>query len=1162
MRASHDHQQGRTAGRGGAASTPASSPGKRTLTEGLGAGEALPDAQRAQFEKSLGRDLSGVRVHTDDAAAENADRVNARAYATGHDIVFGKGEHAPHDARSRHLLAHEVAHVAQQQGAAPSGELATTQPGDAAERNADAAAAAMLAGRPASVSTQPASIARKTRDESVEPASPSEPAAANRPDGAPAGSSTKGDDEGEIGELSAERIGLQLDEGEDVGPDVPVRDVEGGKQEIAGAGHRLPPEGAEGGAAGGSQPAGADAAPAGGGASAGDAGGGAVSEEVSAAVVEAQSDTREAITQSEAESAAYKAEMTEQRERFEAEQHARMLEELKTMSPVEKRQTLQEMGYDPKKVKKLKDAELDALIEGKMEAEQRKTKILGMTPEELAALSPGQKTQYLVDLGIDRKDLDKAGQGKTTQLFDDIMKVAHVPGQHKVKIKIKGGLLGKSWEVTVKCDAEGAADIQAEAKGGFLSRLWGWVKLALPIVLGVIGPVTAGASLIVLAVYQTVTAIKSGNWLGAIIGAAGALVGVGAVFAAAKSVSTAATTFSKIADVANKVKKVAEAAQAAMQAAKAKNAGALLGALAQGAAVFAGTSGKAAGKFAETMKKWAERLEKWSKIISGGQKVVQAIQKGDPLAAIGSAFDTAVTVVGAKTSTGKALSRASKITGFVNAGKQALGAKPPNYPAVAEAALGIAGQLHEDRRIDDASRIISRATTLKQAWDKRDSNPGALIDAALGLAEAIQLAKYDLAHDEQKDGDGNPEADAERTAITTRYERAGRIVKSASAVLEAATARPPSYTAALDAATQLIAELTDSKQIDAAAVVTAKLDAWTKAVNSKDDMAILQAGVALGQAIDGLRTVIGEEHDKAKREAEAKLGPGEKLPDNGGSHLPPAPSTSPAPPGDPYEDAPHYVRVPSGPGGPHGPMDDADGYVLEPQRRDPIDRTAAEIARDKRDRRPEGGRERARSQLADLESDWAGRLILERYLFGDGDWDIHEAAWQGYMMRSEMLRQQLLPRLKTIARARAASPRAGDRGAQLFTDRFHAEVEDGEGIIGYQYLHGTDANAGGFQFYGTTTVERDVGATNNADGNNVPGETIVEVQANYCWNDFIDPNPKYDTDTIKSVIAEILTLGMANAYRISISWTATARVHLDPSGRITQIEGWPGERQR
>jgi Domain of unknown function (DUF4157) len=901
------------------ASASASAPGKQTLTETLGAGESLPAVQRSQFERSLGRDLSGVRVHTGDAAGDEADRVNARAYATGQNIVFARGAYNPFDRRSVHLLAHEVAHTAQQQGAAPSGEPATTTPGDSAERNADTAAAAMLAGEPAAVSAQPMSIARKTRDESIEEAPSPEPGGDAGGGGAAGGGAAGGGAAGDAKagkdepiDLSAERIGADPDEGEDVGPDVPVRNPEAGKQDIAAAGQQLPPQGGAEEAAGGNALA-ANAGGAGGGGAAeagagGGGGGGEVSGDLNAAVTSAQSDAREATAQAESESAAYKAETTEQRDRFEAEQHATMLEQIKAMSSIEKRQTLQEMGYDPKKVKKLKDAELDGLIQGKMEAEQRKTKILGMTPEELAALSPGQKLQYLVDLGIDRGDLDKAGQGKATQLFDDIMKVAHVPGQHKVKIKIKGGLLGKSWVVTVKCDADGNTDVQAQKEGGFLSKLWGWVKAALPIILTVLAPLTAGVSLIVLGVYQAAMAIKSGDWLGAVLGAVTAIGGVSTFLSVAKGASAAAATFSKISDVAKKVQKVAEAAQAAMTAAKAKNAGSLLAALSQGAAAFAAFSGKAASKFAETMDRWSKRLDKWAKIVSGGQRVVQGIQKGDPIGALGGALDTAVAALdkssdkkpgdataGAKTGTVKALERASKITGLVGAGKRALQSNPPNYAAVAEAALGIAGQLKEDRRIDDASRIIARADALKQAWDKRASDPGALAAAALGLAEAIQLAKYDVDHDAPKDANGKPKPEEDRAAITKRYERAGNIVRSASGVLKAATAKPrPNYVAALDAATQLVAELTESKQIDAAAMVTSKLDAWTQAVNSKDDKAIFQAGIALGQAIDGLRTVIAQEHASAKQAAQAA---GQTLPDDDAT-LPPGPSDAAQAPGD------------------------------------------------------------------------------------------------------------------------------------------------------------------------------------------------------------------------------------------------------------------------
>jgi hypothetical protein len=79
-------------------------------------GQPLDRATRRFFEPRLGRDLSSVRVHSDAAAAQSASAVNARAYTLGHNIVFNSGEYAPHSDRGRHLLAHELAHVAQGHG--------------------------------------------------------------------------------------------------------------------------------------------------------------------------------------------------------------------------------------------------------------------------------------------------------------------------------------------------------------------------------------------------------------------------------------------------------------------------------------------------------------------------------------------------------------------------------------------------------------------------------------------------------------------------------------------------------------------------------------------------------------------------------------------------------------------------------------------------------------------------------------------------------------------------------------------------------------------------------------------------------------------------------------------------------------------------------------
>jgi len=58
--------------------------------------------------------LSAVRVHTDARAAESARVVGAQAYTVGQHVVFAAGEYAPQTERGKSLLAHELAHVAQQ----------------------------------------------------------------------------------------------------------------------------------------------------------------------------------------------------------------------------------------------------------------------------------------------------------------------------------------------------------------------------------------------------------------------------------------------------------------------------------------------------------------------------------------------------------------------------------------------------------------------------------------------------------------------------------------------------------------------------------------------------------------------------------------------------------------------------------------------------------------------------------------------------------------------------------------------------------------------------------------------------------------------------------------------------------------------------------------
>ncbi|HST20352.1 MAG TPA: DUF4157 domain-containing protein [Blastocatellia bacterium] len=79
-----------------------------------GKGEQLPDDVRTYFESRFEHDFSGVRAHKGAQAEQTAQALNARAYTTGKDIVFGAGEYAPESTEGKKILAHELTHVVQQ----------------------------------------------------------------------------------------------------------------------------------------------------------------------------------------------------------------------------------------------------------------------------------------------------------------------------------------------------------------------------------------------------------------------------------------------------------------------------------------------------------------------------------------------------------------------------------------------------------------------------------------------------------------------------------------------------------------------------------------------------------------------------------------------------------------------------------------------------------------------------------------------------------------------------------------------------------------------------------------------------------------------------------------------------------------------------------------
>jgi len=106
--------------------------------------QPLDAGMRAAAEASLGRSFADVRVHQGPQAEALTLDMGAAAYARGRDVFLGPDvDNAP-----GFVLAHELAHVAQQAGGTPG---APQGGGSSPEQEADQAAGAILAGQPTAV---------------------------------------------------------------------------------------------------------------------------------------------------------------------------------------------------------------------------------------------------------------------------------------------------------------------------------------------------------------------------------------------------------------------------------------------------------------------------------------------------------------------------------------------------------------------------------------------------------------------------------------------------------------------------------------------------------------------------------------------------------------------------------------------------------------------------------------------------------------------------------------------------------------------------------------------------------------------------------------------------------------------------------------------------
>lgn len=102
-----------------------------------GASQYLPPSVKYHFGSRMNHDFGDTKIHTGSEAATSAKALHAKAYTLGNHIVFADGQFNPQSFEGKKLLAHELAHVVQNQGSNMGiYRMADTQNGPAKEEDA------------------------------------------------------------------------------------------------------------------------------------------------------------------------------------------------------------------------------------------------------------------------------------------------------------------------------------------------------------------------------------------------------------------------------------------------------------------------------------------------------------------------------------------------------------------------------------------------------------------------------------------------------------------------------------------------------------------------------------------------------------------------------------------------------------------------------------------------------------------------------------------------------------------------------------------------------------------------------------------------------------------------------------------------------------------
>lgn len=98
------------------------------INRAKGGGRPLDSGLQGKMGQAMGENFSGVKVHTDVQADSLNRSLQARAFTTGSNIFFKRGEYNPQSRGGQELIAHELTHVVQQNSSTVQRQEEKTQP--------------------------------------------------------------------------------------------------------------------------------------------------------------------------------------------------------------------------------------------------------------------------------------------------------------------------------------------------------------------------------------------------------------------------------------------------------------------------------------------------------------------------------------------------------------------------------------------------------------------------------------------------------------------------------------------------------------------------------------------------------------------------------------------------------------------------------------------------------------------------------------------------------------------------------------------------------------------------------------------------------------------------------------------------------------------------